>query len=612
MGTQKLTKFILTLILIFTCFSQAYESTLTHRLDSLAPLRIDLPSVQDRIDSQASSFAPVYGSVTDIRVLNKVQEQLFYGGCAWVYNDSPYINYYTADSNFTAEEDLFKKWSNAYLQQQWTLKNKRPNTIELHHWEISTIQATIRVEKIYDKQAKQWTNPGTDSTATLTMFTLNGPFYHEGKNGEKQVWQHSYFIPQDSTKRIFFNNGFSQAMDISSSPLDSVKVLPYKYTINVPFQEVLNVRQKISAILDSKKYNRLSAEIDKAKEVIPKDHIYHGLGFDYTNYLKILAGDFSDLKDNEHDNDLWTSSSPYFGIILGDGLEYKISEAFREYVSSPQFEENLAKEKSPLNRALARIKVAEYTYKVLHIEPQQDVSDIVESYLDSIESFDQKMILAQYWRGEEMSPNYIYFSYQATASHFLGKLDNIAEPGKGFGVAFGFGNNKRSFDVSLAGYFWAGLKKDAARSPYLKDKDWRDYDFDMLDIGIVYTHKWLVTKHFEGGIYAGPTLNMTEIVNRDSDSELPDDVNLPNREIFLGIDLGLSFSLFEAFTKKDVKKMHTSTMYKGGRFGGKLKLGISSQNATETFDIFGWKAYAALELTLRAHASTRPAKLVIK
>ena len=98
-----------------------------------------------------------------------------------------------------------------------------------------------------------------------------------------------------------------------------------------------------------------------------------------------------------------------------------------------------------------------------------------------------------------------------------------------------------------------------------------DYEFDVLDIGVDLTYKWLVTRHFEGGIYAGPTFNMSEVVKTEWDNEAPRDENEPSMEIAPGLDVGLSFALFTAFSRRDVERMHGASMYKGGRFGGRLR-----------------------------------------
>ncbi|MCF0222745.1 MAG: hypothetical protein HUK20_00610 [Fibrobacter sp.] len=620
---SKRLKNTLLLVLVLTVLSsaielpQTFDEAVAARIDSLAPLRMNLPSVRERLENSSGTFSPVYGKVIHIQTLSEAREQPEY---SWYFAESN-LSPFPENSNTVGntlitryspiEDELFVKWAYAYLQRQENLGVQKIYPVTRLYWSLRLVQATISMEKIYDSKTKDWVEPSSDSTTTLILFALNGPFYHTEKEGKPQVWNHSFFIPYDGKNRFFFNNGFSQASEFSASSLDSLKVLPYKYAINVPIQEIFAARKEISRILDNRDYAALPAAMENAKEALHEKQFSIGLKPEHTSYLKFIAGDFSELQNAKSNNKEPRSTPLYSGIYFNDSLNSKIDDAFHIYLSSPQLEKNIAKEKSALNRALAKIKVMEYTHKGSHRDRQNEVSSIVEAYLDSVDNMEQKRILAPYWYREEIHPWYIYFSFQAVANHFLGRLNNIAEPGKGFGVAFGFGGDKISIDFSLAG-FWADLKKDAVKSPYLKDKNWKDYDFGMLDIGIAYTYKWLVTKRFEGGIYGGPTLNMTEITNKKIDPDLPDDVNIPNREWCLGFDLGLSFSLFEAFTQKDVDRMSTPTLYRGGRFGGKLKLGVSTQYAKETFDIFGWKAYAALELTLRAHFDKRPATLQIE
>ena len=133
----------------------------------------------------------------------------------------------------------------------------------------------------------------------------------------------------------------------------------------------------------------------------------------------------------------------------------------------------------------------------------------------------------------------------------------------------------------------------------------KDYEFDALDIGMDVTYKWLVTRRFEGGIYAGPTFNMSEVVKEKWDKDAPRNENQPSLEVAPGLDVGLSFALFEAFNRRDVERMSEAALYKGGRLGGRLRIGMSTQKAMESFDVWGWKAYMTLEVTLRGHIATR-------
>ena len=162
-----------------------------------------------------------------------------------------------------------------------------------------------------------------------------------------------------------------------------------------------------------------------------------------------------------------------------------------------------------------------------------------------------------------------------------------------------------SLDIFLQGYFWSSYDKKAASSRCFKNRNMKDYEFDAMDIGVEMTYKWLVTKRFEGGIYAGPTFNMSEVVKRKWDKDAPRNENEPSLEVAPGVDVGLSFSLFEAFNRKDVERMFKPDLYQGGRFGGRLRIGMSTQKAKESFDVWGWKGYITLEVMLRAHLTTR-------
>jgi hypothetical protein len=230
----------------------------------------------------------------------------------------------------------------------------------------------------------------------------------------------------------------------------------------------------------------------------------------------------------------------------------------------------------------------------------------VYAYLDSVPDKEQKdFLVRKYWSRMEMHPFYIYFSEMLGMTHYVGRLGDRVGNGFGGGGIFGAGNNVVSVDVFLQGFFWSPYKEKAASSKCFKNRNMKDYEFDAMDIGVEMTYKWLVTRRFEGGIYAGPTFNMSEVVKTEWDNDAPRNENEPSMEIAPGLDVGLSFSLFTAFSKRDVERMEEATMYKGGRFGGRLRIGMSTQKAKDSFDVWGWKAYVTLEGTIRAYLATQ-------
>jgi hypothetical protein len=288
-----------------------------------------------------------------------------------------------------------------------------------------------------------------------------------------------------------------------------------------------------------------------------------------------------------------------------DSLEQVIKREFDDYIQSGAFEKDLSKENDLVKRAVARI-LANNGLHDSDEDTREGRNDIVQSYLDSIPDYEQKEFLVKkYWNRHEMHPFYIYFSMMFGATRYVGRLGDRIRPGFGGGGAFGGGNNVMSLDIFLQGYFWSSYDKKAASSRCFKNRNMKDYEFDAMDIGVEMTYKWLVTKRFEGGIYAGPTFNMSEVVKTKWDNDAPRNENEPSLEVAPGVDVGLSFSLFEAFNREDVQRMFEPTMYKGGRFGGRLRIGMSTQKTKESFDVWGWKGYITLEGAIRAHLGTR-------
>ena len=493
-------------------------------------------------------------------------------------------------------DSVFEK-TESKIQKEYNYLAGIAQTIGLH-------EIKIYVEYYYDSTEKKWTRPSAEnSIVSMMMVTKWGYFLHQDDDSTISIRNYMHHIPEAETKRLFFDDGYSQVVSGKPEelPLDSVKVISYKLVIQVPQNKNIEYRLKLKETLTNKDYAAVPDILKKMERYSEKDVFFRpALDMNSLDMIDILLQDYSDTDKN---------GKVYSSEILDlydDQLEEFISQIFEEYVQSGEFKKALSKEKDPVKRAVANIVVNRVSGgRGRAIDERQ--SDIVLAYLDSVPNQEQKEFLVEkYWSRMEMHPFYIYFSEMLGGTRYMGRLGDRIRPAFGGGGSFGGGNNVMSLDFFLQGFFWgASYKEKAASSKCFKNRNVNDYEFDVLDIGVDLTYKWLVTRHFEGGIYAGPTFNMSEVVKTEWDNEAPRDENEPSMEIAPGLDVGLSFALFTAFSRRDVERMHGASMYKGGRFGGRLRIGMSTQKAKDSFDVWGWKAYMTLEGTIRAHLATR-------
>ena len=500
-----------------------------------------------------------------------------------------------ADKIMQRNDSLLKK-AKSEIQNEYRYLSGKAQTIGLH-------EIKIYVDYYYDSTEKKWIRPSVENCiATMMMVTKSGFFLHQDKDSTIRIRKYMYHIPETKTKRLFFDNGYSQVVSGNPEkvPLDSIKVFPYKLVFQIPHNKNIDYRIELKNAVINKDYSTVRKALKKMDNYCVRNPFFkHAIYWRHLNMLDVLLQDYSD--SNRHMVGYETRIVEYYD----DSLEQVIKGEFDAYIQSGEFESALSKENDLVKRAVARI-LANNGLHDSDEETREGRNDIVQAYLDSISDFEQKEFLVnKYWNREEMHPFYIYFSLMLGATRYVGRLGDRIRPGFGWGGAFGGGNNVMSLDFFLQGFFWSSYDKKAASSRCFKNRNMKDYEFDAMDIGVEMTYKWLVTKRFEGGIYAGPTFNMSEVVKTKWDNDAPRNENEPSLEVAPGLDVGLSFALFEAFNREDVQRMFEPTMYKGGRFGGRLRIGMSTQKTKESFDVWGWKGYITLEGTLRGHFRTR-------
>lgn len=587
-------------------------------IGSVLPARVELPTALSKLEMPTNRFNPVYGHVMEYRTKFFSANTKDDDWCRYrdEYNQCVSVmpgieEYVPADKpEFTDKELFLKDRADKIMQRNDSLFKKAKSQIQSEYRYLSGKAQTIGLHEIkiyvdyyYDSTEKKWIRPDAENCiVTMMMVTKSGVFLHQDKDSTIRVRNYLYHIPEAKTKRLFFDNGYSQVVSEipEKVPLDSIKVFPYKLVFQIPHNKIIDYRKELKNAVINKDYSTVRKVLKKMDNYCARNPFFkHAIYWRHLNMLDVLLQDYSD--SNRHMVGYETRIVEYYD----DSLEQVIKGEFDAYIQSGEFESALSKENDQVKRAVARI-LANNGLHDSDEETREGRNDIVQAYLDSISDFEQKKFLVnKYWNREEMHPFYIYFSLMLGATRYVGRLGDRIRPGFGWGGAFGGGNNVMSLDFFLQGFFWSSYDKKAASSRCFKNRNMKDYEFDAMDIGVEMTYKWLVTKRFEGGIYAGPTFNMSEVVKTKWDNDAPRNENEPSLEVAPGLDVGLSFALFEAFNREDVQRMFEPTMYKGGRFGGRLRIGMSTQKTKESFDVWGWKGYITLEGTLRGHFRTR-------
>ena len=587
-------------------------------IGSVLPARVELPTALSKLEMPTNRFNPVYGHVMEYRTKFFSANTKDDDWCRYrdEYNQCVSVmpgieEYVPADKpEFTDKELFLKDRADKIMQRNDSLLKKAKSEIQNEYRYLSGKAQTIGLHEIkiyvdyyYDSTEKKWIRPSVENCiATMMMVTKSGFFLHQDKDSTIRIRKYMYHIPETKTKRLFFDNGYSQVVSGNPEkvPLDSIKVFPYKLVFQIPHNKIIDYRKELKNAVINKDYSTVRKVLKKMDNYCARNPFFkHAIYWRHLNMLDVLLQDYSDSDRYGISYDI------QYVECYDDSLEQVIKREFDAYIQSGAFEKDLSKENDLVKRAVARI-LANNGLHDSDEDTREGRNDIVQSYLDSIPDFEQREFLVKkYWNRQEMHPFYIYFSMMFGATRYVGRLGDRIRPGFGGGGAFGGGNNVMSLDIFLQGYFWSSYDKKAASSRCFKNRNMKDYEFDAMDIGVEMTYKWLVTKRFEGGIYAGPTFNMSEVVKRKWDKDAPRNENEPSLEVAPGVDVGLSFSLFEAFNRKDVERMFKPDLYQGGRFGGRLRIGMSTQKAKESFDVWGWKGYITLEVMLRAHLTTR-------
>ena len=585
------------------------------RIDSILPTRVELPSALSKLEKPTNRLNPLYGHIMEYRskyysantvVGKECRYRDEYNRCVSVPRVEEFLPADELESSdagrflkdraekIMQRNDSLLEKAKPHVRQEYLYLAQRAQVVGLH-------DIKIYVDYFYDSTEKKWVRSSAENCiVSMMMISKSGYFLHQDDDSTISIRKYSLHVPAAQTKRLFFDNGYSRVVsgNPENLPFDSIKVIPYKLVIQVPHNKNVDYRQKMKKALEKRDYDAVRAILKKMEHYSAKDMFTRpALDLRTMDMLAILLQDYSDTN--------WTIYVIQDVELYDDRLEELVETVFNEYVQSGAFENALSKEKDLVKRAVARI-----TANRVRDDSDGTVGEkqrnIVLAYLDSIPDRQQGEFLVQkYWNQLEMHPFYIYFSEMGTVNRYVGRLGKRIRPGFGFGGAFGGGNTVMSVDIFVQGFFWSSFEKKASSSKCFKNRNMKDYEFDALDIGMDVTYKWLVTRRFEGGIYAGPTFNMSEVVKEKWDKDAPRNENEPSLEVAPGLDVGLSFALFEAFNRRDVERMSEATMYKGGRLGGRLRIGMSTQKAMESFDVWGWKAYMTLEVTLRAHIATR-------
>lgn len=566
--------------------------------------RFDLPSASFRLANPDNKFTPVYGHVVNVQHIH-----CSYGSndviIAWNPSDNLVFDH-VQDSTW----EPFQAWAQSIWDRDSALSSRAPEmtqkTYNLFYKQniLALDEIEIEVESYYDYDTKKWIHvppEASGKTTKIRMLTKKGYFFHQEKDSSVVLRKYETYIPPNSKNRIFFGSGYTPIIhNIKEVSLDSIKVIPYKIKANMPDNKNIGYRLELRKALENNDYSAIPEILRKIDEYEYKkpDWIYeNAIHFEDWQRLGILAGVYSDT----------TRHSRYDLVNYQDSLDGIIRSTFNKYVQSEKFEKDVQKEKDPFNRALARILAhhlstakPRYTYDF-----KNEQSNIVEAHLDSIpDETQRKYLIRTYYSRDIMDPSYIYGGGFLGVTNYFGKLGDYAQPGPGFGGALGFGNNNWSLDV-FAQFFTSALRGKASESRKLKGLNLDEYEFDALDLFINGTYKWLVTSRFEGGVYIGPSFNITRVIHKspyDKDNET-DMQHMPVDEKALGLDAGLSFCLFNPFGKRQIEGFKTFAFknFGTGRINGRLRIGISSQYAEETFNTTSLKGYITLEAGFRWH-----------
>ncbi|SHL17192.1 hypothetical protein [Fibrobacter sp. UWEL] len=613
-----LLKVVITLLALAASFCSA--KGMGAAMDTLVPkLLQNLPTISEEINNPRNSFQPVYGSVISSKAVAYSYTKEYWTD--WLIIDcfgslpssantieidslpdaeQIYVDS-TADSNTVAR---FLEWNEDQELTQQSLSSRGDENLKILHDHLvyresgisiyrALLKVEIHVEKHYDFSTKEWVaaNP-KDSIATLYIPLKLGPHWIE-KDGKVELRQYKFFIPSPQEKRFFFGDGFAQA--------NSDKVLPYKYVFRVPENKIQDYRNELAERISERRYDEIHELLQKSLSYADSFPMFYGNSFDTREFeiLEIASRHIINTTSLRDSNDHYLYIHPYknYPSWHNDSLSHELLNWLR----SNDYQQFVETFNDPFEKALALI----YALSDKRIAN----SDLVESYVKKISNRPQQEYLVQnYWHRMEFTDIYIYFGFLGGGTTYLGKLGDYVGPAPGFGGIFGFGTKKFSVDIGVQSFIASNLRQKAEEIGCLKGKDTKEYEFGALDFFGDISHKLISLRHFEFAPYAGLTLNMTEIVKVKPNKDASESENRPSLQVSPGVDFGLSFSLFTAKTLQEAEEYLTGHRFRDGRWGTRIRIGASTQNAMDGLDAFGLKPYITIDFTLRAQLGVKPAE----
>jgi hypothetical protein len=327
------------------------------RVDSILPMRVELPSALSKMETPTNRFNPVYGHIMEHKSIFYRANDAFGDRCQF-RNEFNWCD--SAISKGVG--DFLKDRAEKIMQRNDSLFRKAELKVKKEYNYLAGIAQTvglheikIYVEYYYDSTEKKWTRPSAEnSIVSMIMVTKWGYFLHQDDDSTISIRNYMHHIPEAESKRLFFDDGYSQVVSGKPEefPLDSIKVVPYKLVVQVPHNKNIEYRLELKEALANKDYAAVPDILKKMERYSEKDVFFRpALDMNSLDMIDILLQDYSDTDKN------WKAYSSEILDLYDDQLEEFISQIFEEYVQSGEFKKALSKEKDPVKRAVANIVV---------------------------------------------------------------------------------------------------------------------------------------------------------------------------------------------------------------------------------------------------------------
>lgn len=583
----------------FCCFGDCKpEPNQEDVIDSLVPsIFKSLPTVQEKLDHPKNKFTPVIGVVNHIEVVAHSSKWNAYSS-RW--DDNPVLcifddpdwrsNQSIVVSNVDNEiAEQFTAWDN-WLDSTQSVLERRATLDQLHSFsdlrfirdsrEVLTqlIKVGIKATYSYDTNSRSWKE--ADTTVYLYLPVITTPYYVPAKNGIENsvdLLKSLIHIPRNS-KRVFFGDGFSQ-QDSTNQPEElapnQLKVLPYKYSFRIPRNPIPKLHQEIGHLIREKRFSEISKAMDKIINAADSTYPIFGSALTDEDYkwLNLLSG--NGIRLTPYDTLKYRESHRSLQGVASRAIS--IPEIY-SWLDSDGAYNDILKIEDDFSRIIA---LNEYAFKKRSSENQKEkMAALIEENLDKIPHQDLRHYLVKrYWNREEYG-GYFFFGIGPALDFPLGGLSSYIDPG--IGVSMFIGGGYKQFGAEFLMQIFPD--KELKKRPEQISENTNDYIYDNFVIGLDLHYRYLNTKYWEADAYIGPTVNISRIINIDSNEK-----DWPVDQTSVGLDFGGTLSYFEP----------------GHVFGLRLRLGASTENATKAFDTFSLKPYTALEIIVKYNAKNK-------